>query len=122
MDKKESTKLLLTLEIILGIITTTSFIIILGLSCYIMQRLETYPIPIMLILIDFALFVVGLHFCILIETRVGYYRCGKCGEIFIPDLQKTYPSMHFGRTRYMRCPKCNKKSWCKKTISNKRDV
>ena len=25
--------------------------------------------------------------------------------------------MHYGRTRYMKCPKCNKRSWNKKVIS-----
>ncbi len=32
---------------------------------------------------------------------------------------QVYFAMHSGTTRYMKCPKCNKKSWQRKTLSEK---
>ena len=119
MEEKQADKLLLTLEIILGILSVVLLFLAVIIGIY--AKIGIIG-KIVLISFDVILGFIGLHCCILIETKVGYYKCGKCGELFIPDLKKTYPSMHFGRTRYMRCPKCNQKSWCKKTLNNKRDV
>ena len=57
--------------------------------------------------------------CILvrIEQIAGYYECGKCHHKYIPTYKNINLAPHMGRTRYMRCPKCNKKSWNKKIIS-----
>ncbi len=36
---------------------------------------------------------------------------------YVPKYSQVYFAMHFGTTRYMKCPKCNKKSWQRKTLS-----
>ena len=45
----------------------------------------------------------------LYENVIGY-----CGHRYIPKYSSVYFAMHLGRTRYMTCPKCHKKSWQKK--------
>ena len=40
----------------------------------------------------------------------------KCKYKYIPSYKQVLFAMHSGRTRYMRCPKCHKKSWNKKVI------
>ena len=36
---------------------------------------------------------------------------------YVPKYSQVYFAMHSGTTRYMKCPKCNKKSWQRKTLS-----
>ena len=62
--------------------------------------------------------LVGLYFSILIETKVGFYQCKHCSHKYIPTYNQVLWSMHVGRTRYMKCPHCHKKSWSKKTTNN----
>lgn len=41
----------------------------------------------------------------------------KCHNKYVPKYSKVYFAMHFGTTRYMKCPKCNEKSWQRKVLS-----
>lgn len=66
------------------------------------------------IIFGLALVVIGSSFCIKIETEVGKYKCKNCGHLYIPKYSSTFFAPHIGRTRYMICPKCHKKSWQKK--------
>ena len=34
----------------------------------------------------------------------------------VPTYKQALGAMHRGTTRYLKCPKCNKRSWCKKVI------
>ena len=67
-----------------------------------------------LIIIGFVLFVFGVSFCLKIETEAGKYKCKHCGYLYVPKYSSVCLAMHLGRTRYMTCPKCHKKSWQKK--------
>ena len=51
---------------------------------------------------------------IIIETKVGYYECAYCKHKYVPTYKQVVCSMHMGRTRYMKCPNCHRKSWQKK--------
>lgn len=69
---------------------------------------------IVLIILGLVLFFIGVSFCIKIETEAGKYECQKCGHQYVPKFSSVYFAMHLGRTRYMTCPKCGRKSWQKK--------
>ena len=56
-------------------------------------------------------------FAIWIEKDAGFYECGHCHHKYIPTWKAVLWSMHMGRTRKMKCPKCGKKTWNKKVIS-----
>ena len=60
---------------------------------------------------------VGFAYSMKIEQFAGYYKCKCCGHKYVPSTKSIWMSMHMGRTRYMRCPECHKKSWQKKVIS-----
>lgn len=64
--------------------------------------------------------IIGLCFAMRIEQIAGYYQCRHCGHKYVPTYKATYLAPHIGRTRYMRCPECNKKSWQKKVISREK--
>ena len=61
--------------------------------------------------------LVATPFMLRIEQTAGYYKCGKCGHTHIPKYSNVFFAMHYGRTRYMKCPECKKFSWQKKVIS-----
>ena len=70
-----------------------------------------------------AFIVVGginlLFMCIIaliLETKVGFYKCGCCGHKYIPTYIQSLNAMHCGMTKYMKCPKCKKRSWTKKVL------
>ena len=53
-----------------------------------------------------------------IEVKTGYYKCAECGHIYKPSsFLKTTVAMHNNTTRYMKCPKCGKRSWQKKVLT-----
>ena len=60
---------------------------------------------------------IGFFFALRIEQIAGYYKCGVCGHRYVPTYKSVNLAMHLGRTRYMTCPKCQKRSWQKKVIS-----
>ena len=71
------------------------------------------------ILVVFSGFIpcfVGFFFTVKIEQIAGYYECKECGYKYVPTYKSVNSSMHLGRTRFMKCPNCGKKSWQKKVI------
>ena len=69
-----------------------------------------------LIIIGFVPVLVLTPFMLKIEQTAGYYECKECHHKYIPAYKSVFMSMHCGRTRYMECPECGKKSWQKKVI------
>ena len=61
--------------------------------------------------------LIATPFALKIEQTAGYYECQKCHHKYVPTYSSVLWAMHVNRTRYMKCPKCNEKSWNKKTIS-----
>ncbi|MBE7073607.1 MAG: hypothetical protein E7379_00725 [Clostridiales bacterium] len=115
-EKEQANKLVLNLEIALGVVSTISFFIILSLCLYAIVQLNIYTLPIILIVIDIAMFIISITFCMIIEQKAGYFECRKCHEKYTPSFKQTILSPHICRTRYMKCPHCNQKSWSKKVI------
>ena len=60
---------------------------------------------------------IGLFIAIRIEQIAGYYECRRCKHKYVPTYKAVNLAMHYGRTRYMKCPNCQKWSWQKKVIS-----
>lgn len=112
-QKERSDKQLLGFEIVIG---TLSVIILLGCTFAASFFLMEDWLRIVLIVLGFAICLVGLGFAIRIEQTAGYYRCPHCGHRYVPTYQSVLWSMHFGRTRYMKCPNCQKHGWQKKVV------
>lgn len=108
------TKLLLLLEWVLIIISSIAFILMLYISIELIGDLFW---KIVLIVSASTILGLGIIFSILIEQRAGYYQCSKCNHKYIPTYMQVLWAMHFGRTRYMKCPECNNRSWNKKVLS-----
>lgn len=113
-QKEENDKKLLSVEILIGVL---SMIILLGFTfAASFFQMEDW-LRIVLIVGGFIPCLVGIGFAIRIEQTAGYYECKKCHHKYVPTYNSVLWAMHFGRTRYMKCPKCEKRSWQKKRIS-----
>lgn len=112
-QKEEADRRLLFLEIVIGVF---SVIVLLGFSlvAYVVQMPDW--LRVVLVLTGFVLGMIGLMYALKIEQTAGYYECQKCGHKYIPIFNSVMWAMHFGRTRYMKCPECNKRSWQKKVL------
>ena len=113
-QKEESDKNMLKLEMSIGYISSIAFLVLVFVASFV----EMYSIiRIMLIILGSIIFSIGVANAIKIEQTAGYYECGKCHYKYIPLYKSVLFSMHYGRTRYMKCPKCKEKSWNKKELT-----
>ena len=117
-QKEEADRRLLTLEIVEGVLSIAIMLSLCFIAAYV--KMEDW-LRIVLIVIGFIQLLVAVPFMIKIEQTAGYYECASCGHRYVPKYSSVLLSMHIGRTRYMICPKCNKRSWNKKVISKTQD-
>lgn len=113
-QKEDNDRKLLSLEILIGVL---SMIILLGFTfCAAYIEMQDW-LKVCLIVSSFIICFIGIFFAIRIEQTAGYYECAKCGHKHVPTFSSVLWAMHYGRTRYMKCPNCGKRSWQKKVIS-----
>lgn len=113
-EKEKADKRLLAVEIAMGVISVA---IMLGLCVFAAYAPMEEWLRIVLIVIGLAPILILTPFMIRIEQTAGYYKCEKCGNCYIPKYKSVFFAAHYGRTRYMKCPECNKFSWQKKVVS-----
>lgn len=65
------------------------------------------------------IFLIPCFYALKLEVSVGAYKCKNCGHEIVPTYQEALNAMHMGTTRYLKCPNCNKRTWCKKVFNNK---
>ena len=63
-----------------------------------------------------VVFLIPCFYALKLEVSVGAYKCKNCGYEIVPTYKQALNAMHAGTTRYLKCPKCNKRTWCKKVI------
>lgn len=121
MAKQEvkQTKKMFFYENVIGIGSTIIFTILIFMSVYFV---ESEGIKILLFIFAFLFLITGVSIALKIETEEGYYECQKCHHKYIPSYRQVYFAMHIGRTRYMKCPHCQKRSWQKRFIQNRNSL
>ena len=63
-----------------------------------------------------VVFLIPCFYALKLEVSVGAYKCKNCGHEIVPTYTEALNAMHMGTTRYLKCPKCNKRTWCRKVI------
>ena len=63
-----------------------------------------------------VVFLIPCFYALKLEVSVGAYKCKNCGHEIVPTYKEAMNAMHMGFTRYLKCPKCNKRTWCKKVL------
>ena len=116
-EKEKADKTLLRLEVVVGVLST----IILLAPILVAALLPANAIKdwqrVIIILSGVIPAFIGFFYATRIEQVAGYYECKSCGHKYVPTYKAISMAMHMGRTRYLKCPNCGKKSWQKKVIS-----
>ena len=112
--EEDSAKKMLLLENVIGYMSTITFLIMIFVSLF---AIENIILKIALMVVGMLIFIIGVGFAIKIEKDAGYYECQHCHNRYVPDYNSVLFSIHYGRIRYMKCPKCSKKTWNKKILS-----
>ena len=63
-----------------------------------------------------VVFLIPCFYALKLEVSVGAYKCKNCGYEIVPTYKQALNAMHRGTTRYLKCPKCNQRTWCKKVL------
>ena len=113
-QKEEADKRLLTIEIVMGIVCIIPLLVAIVIVATI--PLEEW-IQTVIVIASIIPLLIATPFALKIEQKAGYYECKKCHHKYIPTYPNVFWAMHINRTRYMKCPECNKWSWNKKVIS-----
>ena len=61
-------------------------------------------------------FLIPCFYALKLEVSVGAYKCKNCGHEIVPTYKEVLMAKHRGFTRHLKCPVCNKRTWCKKIL------
>ena len=113
-QKQESDRRLLRLEIVIGVLSLIVLFVPIFVAAYVPMK---DWLRIVIMFSGFIPAIFGFAAAMRIEQVAGYYECKHCKHRYVPELKDMYGAMHMGRTRYLKCPNCGKKSWQKKVIN-----
>ena len=113
-QQEASTKHLFTLEWVIGYMSIFTYFVLILCAVFATENLGW---RIALIVFSCTILLIGIIFTIRIEQVAGFYECKHCHNKYIPTYRSVLFAMHMGRTRYLKCPKCGKRSWSKKVIN-----
>ncbi len=63
-----------------------------------------------------VIFLIPCFYALKLEISVGAYKCKNCGHEIVPTYSEALWAIHSGTTRYLKCPECGKRTWCKKIL------
>ena len=72
---------------------------------------------ILLIVIGAVVILTGIGVAVALEITCGAFECRKCGHRFVPSVGAYLMGAHTATTRFLKCPKCGKRSWCLRRMS-----
>ena len=80
---------------------------------------EVFPFEwsVLLVVLSSITFIIALVAAILLDHGAGEYECKKCGQRFKPTLSAYVWGAHTLTKRYLKCPHCGEKSFCKRRLS-----
>lgn len=114
--EKEENKQKLLLTTMIGVISTITFVTLLLVVCFYTDVI-ILPIKIVLMMIAISVFGVGLYVAMWGDRKIGYFKCRNCNELFTPTFMQYNMGMHLLSTRYLKCPHCKTRTWCKKVMT-----
>lgn len=113
-QKEVSDRAILRLEVILMTLSILFLFALVLLGSLLDLKMQ---VRIAIIVPGFVQLLICAFISFRIEQKVGYYECAECNHKFIPTYAQSLFAPHMGRTKHIKCPKCGKKSWCKKVLT-----
>ena len=117
-NRKKYNNLLLTIEIIIGLLSVLTILGSLSIVTFIPMRSSLQTL---LIVVGMIAGWSGVILCLVIEQRSENYECQRCKYKYIPSFWQVFWSKNNDNKRYMKCPICEEASWHLKTRANDMD-
>ncbi len=99
------------------VIMTVSILFLLAVCALAAFLLPEGPLQLAIILGATLIVLAASFLGLKLEIEAGYYKCKNCGHRFVPTYTQALNAMHMSTTRYLRCPECHKRTWCKKVLT-----
>lgn len=113
IDVSNKRKLIYTVSIcVISIVLFISIILIM----YKYKASLSVPAIAAFITLDLVIFLIGFWTAMQGGRTIGHFCCGNCNEEFVPPAMAYIRTAHVFGTSYLKCPKCGRKSWCKKKV------
>lgn len=114
ISKRREAKKRLTISFIVAVIT-----ILAGTMIILLGALLSAPVWLRITCIVFSFIIIlsGISVCCILTVDAGVYECPVCNEKFVPSLKDFIFGVHTFTKRKLKCPKCGKKSFCKKKLN-----
>ena len=114
IEEKAEAKKKLIISVITAVITLLA-----GLTIILIAGLLEMQTWLRFVLIAVAIVIIGtgIGIACVLEKDAGVYECKHCGERFVPTMTAYFFAQHTFTSRKLKCPKCGKKSFCKKRLS-----
>jgi len=116
VKEKQENKTKLLLILLLGIISSVSFVTLLLIIC-LYTDVISMQVKGIVICIACGIFATGLLAMMKGGRTVGYYKCLRCKKAFVPEVVNYTMGFNLVSMRLMKCPKCKKIHWCKKVLT-----
>jgi transcriptional regulator with XRE-family HTH domain/DNA-directed RNA polymerase subunit RPC12/RpoP len=113
-EERKKTKFQTIIAVIVASITILSALTLIMISGHLEMK-TLYRV--LLIVLGFLIMLTGIGVAVALEITCGAYECRKCGHRFVPSVGAYLMGAHSATTRYLKCPKCGKKSWAKRRMS-----
>ncbi len=111
-DELKNKKLMTNMWVLLC--TTSIFYI--GIIYLAIFALKEGPLLGTIVGVSTVIFVIVAFYALKLEVEAGYYECKECHNKYIPSYMKALMAPHMSTTRYLKCPKCGKRTWSKKVM------
>ena len=83
------------------------------------EAIISAPLAVALVTFSVILVIISVCFLAKLDYETGVYECRNCGHIFKPTFAAYIFGMHSLATRYLKCPECDKSTWCKRRSAEK---
>ncbi len=113
-EREESKKklALMAVTIVITLLASVSLFMVSGLAQM------TTALRVTLMVIGFVVMLGGLFVAAALEIGAGTYECKHCKARFVPTFGAYIAGPHTLTKRYLKCPECGKKSFCKRRLTH----
>lgn len=116
MNEREKNSRRFWLATLTGVAATVAFLTLMAAACVYGQGMPL-AMRAAVIVIAAAVFVIGMYAAMQGERSIGFFQCRHCGTDFVPSWKAYILGAHlFTAYRYLRCPHCGRRGWCRKTM------
>lgn len=106
-----------TLLTVIGFIASITLLIVTAILAE--ELIISAFLAVALTIISVILTLVAIYFLAKVDYETGVYQCKNCGHTFKPTFKDYIFGMHTITTRYLKCPECDKSTWCKRKTAER---